>query len=157
MLPMRKYYLDSIFDDFMGERNNLDVMKCDIYEKDGAYHIEADIPGFKKEDINIEFHKGDLKIVLAHKENHKDDKKYVRKERTSITRCYISCYYNLCVSTTICHQNDVSIFCVSCSCSSCICGSSISISSASVRSDSDYIISTIIGMSNSYCEWKNTN
>ena len=31
MLPSRKYYLDSIFDNFMDEgSDNFDVMKCDV-------------------------------------------------------------------------------------------------------------------------------
>ena len=90
MLPSRIFF-DSFLDDM--EPKKLDkMMKCDIYEEDGMYHILMDAPGFKKEDINIEFHKGDLKIVLAHKENKKDDKKYVRKERTSFTRCERSFY-----------------------------------------------------------------
>ena len=47
----RKFYLDDVFDDFESTNN----MKCDIYEKDGDYHIEMDIPGFDKKDINIEY------------------------------------------------------------------------------------------------------
>ena len=43
MLP-RKFYLDSIFDDLLNEETPVD-MKCDVYEKDGNYHIEADVPG----------------------------------------------------------------------------------------------------------------
>lgn len=48
MLPSRKYYLDSIFDNFMDNAISFDVMKCDIYEEDNNYYIEADIPGYKK-------------------------------------------------------------------------------------------------------------
>ena len=40
----KSFYLDDIFDNFDSTRNN--NMKCDIYEKDGDYHIEIDIPGF---------------------------------------------------------------------------------------------------------------
>lgn len=90
MLPSRIFF-DSFLDDMEPKKFDK-MMKCDIYEENGMYHILMDAPGFKKEDINIEFHKGDLKIVLAHKENHKDDKKYVRKERTSVTRCERSFY-----------------------------------------------------------------
>ena len=84
MLPMRKYYLDSIFDDFMGERNNLDVMKCDIYEKDGAYHIEADIPGFKKEEISVECEDGYVTISAeknSETEENDEERKYLKRER----------------------------------------------------------------------------
>ena len=39
----RKFYLDDFFDSFVStkEMNN---MKCDIYEKDGDYHIEILAP-----------------------------------------------------------------------------------------------------------------
>ena len=37
----RNYFLNDMFDDFEKTTNN---MKCDIYEKDGDYHIEMDIP-----------------------------------------------------------------------------------------------------------------
>ena len=86
MLPMRKYYLDSIFDDFMDDmepmRTPLDVMKCDIYEKDGAYHIEADVPGFKKEEIAVECEDGYVTISAEKNEETEDsDKKYLKRER----------------------------------------------------------------------------
>lgn len=75
----RKFYLDDIFDDFEKTNN----MKCDIYEKDGNFHIEMDIPGFDKKDINIECDKGYLTIT-AEKENEEDDenKNYIRRERS---------------------------------------------------------------------------
>ena len=88
MLPMRKYYLDSIFDDFMDDmepvRGPLDIMKCDIYEKDGAYHIEADVPGFKKEEIAVECEDGYITISAEKNYEHEDsdsDKKYLKRER----------------------------------------------------------------------------
>lgn len=90
MLPMRKYYLDSIFDDFMEPNTNFDEMKCDIYEKDGNYHIEADIPGFKKEDIKVECEDGYVSISAEKNDEHEenDDKKYIKRERnySKITR-----------------------------------------------------------------------
>ena len=84
MLPMRKYYLDSIFDDFMEPSVSFDPMKCDIYEKDGAYHIEADIPGFKKDEISVECEDGYV-TILAEKtlenEEKDEDRKYLKRER----------------------------------------------------------------------------
>lgn len=74
MLP--RFY-DSLFDEL-----EMKGMQTDIYVKDNCYHIELDVPGFKKEDINIEFHKGNV-IIKAEKEvsSESDDKKYIRKER----------------------------------------------------------------------------
>ena len=78
----RKYYLDDIFDNFLSvpEESN---MKCDIYETDGNYNLELDMPGFTKDDINIEFNKGTLTISAEKKDEkeEKDDKKYIRRER----------------------------------------------------------------------------
>ena len=84
MLPSRKYYLDSIFDNFMDERDSLDTMKCDIYEKDDAYHIEADIPGFKKDEISVECEYGYVTISAeknTEDEEKNENKKYIKRER----------------------------------------------------------------------------
>lgn len=84
MLPSRKYYLDSIFDNFIDGADNFDAMKCDIYEKDGAYYIEADIPGFKKDEIHIDCEDGYITIVAEkNTENEEQDetRKYIKRER----------------------------------------------------------------------------
>ena len=80
----RRFYLDDIFDDFVPTRRN-DNMKCDIYEKDGNYHIEMDVPGFKKEDISIEVDDGYLTLSPEKNyENNEEDenRNYIRRERS---------------------------------------------------------------------------
>ena len=80
----RKFYLDDIFDDFISSRKD-QYMKCDIYVKDGNYHIEMDVPGFKKEDISIEASDGYLTIKAEkNSENNEEDeeKNYIRRERS---------------------------------------------------------------------------
>lgn len=80
MLP-KKYYLDSIFDELLS-LNSAETMKCDIYEKDGIYHIEADIPGFSKKDIKLECNDGYLTITASKEESNEDEtKNYIRQER----------------------------------------------------------------------------
>ncbi len=77
----RKYYLDDLFDNFLTvpEESN---MKCDIYEKDGNYYIEMDIPGFEKKDIKVECNKGYLTVTAEkEQENTDEEKKYIRRER----------------------------------------------------------------------------
>lgn len=77
----RKYFLDDLFDDF--DIKNTTNMKCDIYEKEGNYYIEMDIPGFKKEDITIDCDKGYLTISATHEENDEDEgKNYIKRERS---------------------------------------------------------------------------
>ncbi len=79
MLPSRFY--DDMFNVFEPPVNK--GMSCDIYEKDGMYHVEIDIPGYKKNEINVECHKGTI-TIKAKKEFKKDEhdgKKYLRRER----------------------------------------------------------------------------
>ena len=82
LLPSRLYF-DDFLDDFIKEDKNFGMMKCDIYEKDGKYHVEMDIPGFEKKDISIECEDGYLTIE-AERDNSSEqkDKKYIRRERT---------------------------------------------------------------------------
>lgn len=77
----RKFYLDDMFDDFLSTKRT--EMKCDIYEKDGCYHIEMDTPGFKKEDLNISVDNGYLTITAEKSDETNDDSKnYIRRERS---------------------------------------------------------------------------
>ena len=81
----KRYYIDDFFDDFvpsMDRFSKSNQMKCDIYEKDGKYNIEIDIPGYDKEDISIEVDK-DVLTVSASKEREENDesKNYIRRER----------------------------------------------------------------------------
>ena len=66
MLPSRFY------EDMLEEMESSKMMNCDIYEKDGKYHLEMDIPGFKKNEIKIECHKGTI-TVSAKKEFNKEE------------------------------------------------------------------------------------
>ena len=88
-LMPNKLYLDDVFDDFMFpsvKDSNFGKMKCDIYEKNGVYYLEMDIPGFDKKDVNIEVDENDYLTITACKdsENNEEDqeKNYIRKERT---------------------------------------------------------------------------
>ena len=80
LLPGR-FYLDDIFNDFEPEKKLMN-MNCDIYEKDNKYHIEMDVPGYDKKDINIEVKDGYLTVSASKEQEEKDEKKnYIRRER----------------------------------------------------------------------------
>ncbi len=80
-LNPRKFYLDDIFDDFVTSKRE-QGLKCDIYEKEGVYHIEMDIPGFDKKDISMEVKDGYLVISASKEDNvNEDEKNYIRRER----------------------------------------------------------------------------
>ena len=75
----RNYFLDDVFEDFNSNNNS---MKCDVYEKDGAYNIEVDVPGFKKEDINIDVDNGYLTVKASkHFDETEKGKNYICRER----------------------------------------------------------------------------
>lgn len=91
----RSFYLDDIFDDIprMPKVQELHTMKCDVYEKDGNYNIEMDIPGYDKKDISIECEDGILTIKAEKNSEINEegnDKKYIRRERVygKITRSF---------------------------------------------------------------------
>ncbi len=75
---------------FWGKKNPLygkhaqNMMKTDIRETDGSYELDVDLPGFKKDEINVQLKDGYLTLTAA-KGLDKDsqDKKgnYIRKER----------------------------------------------------------------------------
>ena len=60
------------------------VMKTDIREHDTGYELDVDLPGFKKDEINVELENGYLTISAA-KGLDKDEQdkkgKYIRRER----------------------------------------------------------------------------
>lgn len=85
LLPSR-FYLDDFFNSSKKE-----YMKCDIYEEGNHYVIEMDIPGFQKEDIQIELENNYLTILVEKSEEQILDKTYLRKER-SYENCERSFY-----------------------------------------------------------------
>ncbi|MGM9642934.1 MAG: Hsp20/alpha crystallin family protein [Eubacteriales bacterium] len=66
---------------FFGER--IPAMRTDIRETENAYILEADLPGFAKEDIHAEIQNGYLTLHAEHSsESKKDEDNYVRRERS---------------------------------------------------------------------------
>ena len=82
-------FVDDIFDDmfpFAGNYTtaNYDLMKTDVKETENAYEIDIDLPGFKKDEIQMELKDGVLTVSAAKGlDKDEEDKKgnYIRKER----------------------------------------------------------------------------
>ena len=92
---MPSVFGSDIFDDFMDfsfpdvnrelyGKHAKNVMKTDVRELDNGYEIIVDLPGFKKDEIEVQFDNGYLNISAA-KGLDKDESdkkgKYIRKER----------------------------------------------------------------------------
>ncbi len=89
-------FFDDFYDDFenefFGRKNPLygkhskNMMKTDIRETDNSYELDIDLPGFKKEDIDVSLENGYLTISTSKgidKDEKDNDGKYIRRERYS--------------------------------------------------------------------------
>ena len=59
-------------------------MKTDVRETDSGYEVDIDLPGFKKDEINIQLDNGYISISAAKgldKDEQDKEGKYIRKER----------------------------------------------------------------------------
>ena len=56
-------------------------MKTDVRETDSGYEVDIDLPGFKKDEINIQLDNGYLSISAAKGLDKDEQDKYIRKER----------------------------------------------------------------------------
>ena len=79
--------LDDFFNDgFMPSSRNLlkDSFKLDIEEKETEYLISAEMPGVKKDEINLSIEEENLCIsVNRSEESSKEEKNFIHRERRS--------------------------------------------------------------------------
>ncbi len=99
LLP--RLFTENLFDDWMddfpmmpdfghdvsrklyGKHANREML-TDVRDHGDHYEVEIDLPGFKKEDLNIELHEGNLTITASKgldQEDKDKEGKYVRQER----------------------------------------------------------------------------
>ena len=87
-------WMDFPFDNFdrkfWGRKNPLygkhakNMMKTDIREHDEGYELDIDLPGFKKDEINVQLDNGYLTISASKgldKDKESKKGKYIRRER----------------------------------------------------------------------------
>ncbi|PWJ95509.1 heat shock protein Hsp20 [Oceanotoga teriensis] len=78
---------DSVFEDLSKMFNGMDkmtknsYMNIDLYENEKKAVIEAELPGFQRDEININIENNILNITAQKKEEKNDSKKYYIKER----------------------------------------------------------------------------
>ena len=72
----------NFFNDFFGTNNAPMELRTDISDKGDAFVLEADLPGFKKDDIKIDLENDRLTIKAERQSEHEDNRNgYVRRER----------------------------------------------------------------------------
>ena len=82
-------FFDKVFHDFFGRSvNYFENFNTDVIDKGDSYLLQAELPGFQKEDIAIDLDKDTLTITAAHKEENNEKKdNYVRQERSYQSYC----------------------------------------------------------------------
>ena len=93
---MPSIFGERLFDDFMDDFDFPDIdkklygkhaphiMKTDVKEKDNTYEVDIDLPGFKKDEIQIQLENGYITVSAAKgldKDENDKDGKYIRRER----------------------------------------------------------------------------
>ena len=87
---------DSFFEDFARPTRNVarynapaaNVMRTDVKETDTGYELDVDLPGYKKENVQVELKDGCLTVTAktAQSKDEKDENgRYIRRERYSGT------------------------------------------------------------------------
>ena len=98
MLP--SIFGENLFDDFFADpfgmmptgrgsdplygKHAQNLMKTDVREKDNAYELDVDLPGFKKDEIHVDLKDGYLTIGAAKgldKDQQDENGRYIRRER----------------------------------------------------------------------------
>ncbi|TPR12933.1 Hsp20/alpha crystallin family protein [Apilactobacillus timberlakei] len=78
--------MESFFGDFGKNFTNTSKMKTDVIENDKSFEVNAELPGFKKADIDIDYRNDTLSIHAVHdlnKDQKDKDGQLIRSERTS--------------------------------------------------------------------------
>lgn len=76
--------MDDLFNQFFkaGEESRVSSLKADVIKTQKGFEVEIEIPGFKKEEINVSYEK-DLLTVWAERKpaEQSEENSYVRLER----------------------------------------------------------------------------
>ncbi len=91
LLPFEGLFGDTVMDRFFddvstGLKDYVTVPKVDIEDKGNSYEITCDMPGFKKDQIQISYENGILSLMAKKEEKVEEKDKthnYIRRERNS--------------------------------------------------------------------------
>lgn len=84
--------LDNFFEDFSRPARNFagyhtsasNVMRTDVKETENGYELDVDLPGYKKENVQVELKDGCLRVTARTEQDNEDkdqDGRYIRRER----------------------------------------------------------------------------
>ena len=77
------FFKDDFFSPMTNVFGNNQKFNADIKETENSYLVSAELPGVKKEDINLEYKDNTLIIsAIRNEENNEEKDNYIRRERT---------------------------------------------------------------------------
>lgn len=80
---MERIFDDPFFRTPIGFTNDEGTLALDISENQKEIVVKADLPGFKKEEIDVQMHEGVLSIRAQHSEEHEEQSgHFYRRERS---------------------------------------------------------------------------
>ena len=87
LTPFERRSFD-LFNDFFADNNannQMSSFKTDIRDTGDKYILDAELPGFNKEEIALDLNGDTLTLTAKHTENkdEKEEGKYIRRERSS--------------------------------------------------------------------------
>ena len=101
--PFREF--DEMERRFWGDRGMQSAFRTDITDTGDAYKLEAELPGFNKEDIKIDIEDGRLTISAEHSSDEKNEKatyityegiEKAKEDADRLTREALDCLDTLC-------------------------------------------------------------
>jgi HSP20 family protein len=87
--PTGPLFFDRMFRDFFGNGFNYpDNFNTDVIDQGDSYLLQAELPGYKKEEIRVDLDNETLTISANHSEEKKSDNdNYIRQERSYKSYC----------------------------------------------------------------------
>jgi HSP20 family protein len=76
-LPSIGHWLDNFFPNAVSNR-----LAADVYEDEGHYYVQFELPGVKKEDLNIELHDRLLTVTATHQDKQGENERSYQLRRT---------------------------------------------------------------------------
>ncbi len=88
--PRNYNVFDDMFDDLFPKASFSDnLMRTDVYEKNGYYNLDIELPGYNKEDVQMDIVDGYLNIKATH--NVSDEEKDAKGNLVRSERRFGSC------------------------------------------------------------------
>lgn len=87
MFFVKSFKNNSLLDDFSNIFNGnmfSNNMRTDISENENEYTLDIEMPGVKKDEININFEDNSLIIEIKQEKNNESNDSYIRKERAAL-------------------------------------------------------------------------